>query len=360
MRVYYITDKTYEFKIKDSILDFTSKVCIISYKKTVHQRIKLPPIEQKDLKPAIENNIENKNFVYNIFKATKNFLIVDVWTYERLELECDYILVEDLCFLSEEPTINLYPDYENPNVIRVVASYGRVFAGSGVFKTKDDFKKGFDIFLKSVSQGGINYKTLNLYGHYDLSEFIKSQGFNVYTYHLEYPAFLHNPKNLKIPQYKVKKEIKIDYRGLVYASMIVLFFYGVATFLTYRNYQSQIEKLKEKIETLDKNIKTLSLQISDKGENIEKFINIVNDINKDMDATQLLNNITANLPEQDYVLLYSYENNTATLTVVSKEPTKTLKKLADIKFLDIRLKSPPTKNQENSFNMVLEVEVKND
>lgn len=181
----------------------------------------------------------------------------------------------------------------------------------------------------------------------------------IYIYDI--PAFLIKTDLDIIKNFKEPISIGIDIPTVLRSSILFLLSVSAVNYINIKEYQREINKIQTKIDDVDMKIKELMSKYKSDEDSV-KSANVISKLKKDLsiDAIVILETILKNLPENDYLVAYNQEDFKLRISVNSKEPAKTIKKLSSVEiFSNMKMVTSPIKQQNGSFNILLDIDLRN-
>ncbi len=365
-----INKKTKEVTVSNlkglSAFSFKRKVLVLSRDLYLHTTKNYPPASYKDLKRIIENEIKEifplkePSFIFKIFQKTEITYTVHIWAWESSEIASvrekfnySYVIPEDALFIAEKPEISIFIS-EKTNII----AYSKDgFIGSAVLK---EFSiKDFELFTKSIARYINKPNELKIYSAVaeDIYEDLKKYAQELVLYsETSYPPCLQylgitSIKEFKLP-FRYDVVLKTFYPSLRFA-VYFLIAICVYLFISVKNYESAIAKLKKNIEKLGVPVYVSTDETEQIYEEIQKKTD------EFMNPLDLLNSLAEKLPDGAYVIRLSSNEKNLELTLTAKEPLEVIMSISKWEAVkSVKLLGAPTKSTPNEYNFRLGIELK--
>lgn len=342
------------------------KAAIIPAVDSYYFRKVYPRVDIKDLPEIVKNDefnvyVENPGLKYRIRETVESGHIVDIWIFDRTVLEgksFDYVVPEPGMFYSSDLEISVYRDVFQEELLHIVAHDSNGYISSA-YLSPEEFSEEFDIFLRSVKRFG-EIKAINLFT--DIKNFNTDQNIQIKRIHRDdLPAFILKTDKKIIKQFREPLTLPFDTEQILKSSAVFLLSLSAVSYFNLREYQQQTQKIEEQIHEIDSKIDALMKKVKKEGSD-QELSSILNILRKEMeiDTLKILEHLLMAMPEKDYVVMYSQEEYKLRLSVNSKDPVKTIKSLSSVKSFDsIRMATAPVKQQDGSFNILLDIDLRN-
>jgi hypothetical protein len=347
------------------------KLLIVGRDLFLHTRKRYPPASEKDLKKAIQSDIEdifplkNPSYFFKVFERAAAYTLVDIWAWDSSEINMakavfpfTHVIPEDAAFISDEPEISILI---NDGIASIVAYSRDGFIGS-VSVREHIGAQQFDIFLKSLGRYSNSIKRVIIYNDPyskivdDLSAFsleVLNKQSKAYPVCIDYTGRL-NLKDFRIAAgYDTQKNIFMIMRALL-CSLVAL---SISLAITAKNYDSSLREINKKIGRVVNDMASLSSKTTGEDRDIQDELNA--SLKGNMHPLKVMDMLAHYLPDKSYVNRIALNERKIELTLFSKEPLNVIKAIGQSDMIStVKLRGGPVKDQLSdlyTFTVVAEL-----
>jgi len=347
------------------------KLLIVGRDLFLHTRKRYPPASERDLKKAIQTDIEdifplkNPSYFSKIFEKAATYTLVDIWAWDNSEVDrvktvfpFTHIISEDAAFISNEPEVSILI---NNGIASIVAYSKDGFIGS-VSVRENISQQQFDIFLKSLGRYSDSIKRIIIYDdpYSKIADDLKTFSLEVlnkqpkaYPVCIDYTGRL-NLKDFRVAaRYDIRKNIFMIMRGILYFFVAL----SISLAITAKNYDLSIEDINKKISRVISDMASLTSKTT--GEDRDILDELNENLKDNMHPLKVMDMLAQYLPDKSYAIRIALNERKIELTLSSKEPLNVIKAIGQSDMIGaVKLRGGPVKDQLSgtyTFTVVAEL-----
>ncbi|WP_420266567.1 hypothetical protein [Candidatus Magnetominusculus dajiuhuensis] len=342
-------------------------ILIVGRELVYYWREKYPPSVQKNLKGIISNDvaemfpmIANPAFHFNVFESHANYTLVDIWAWERRVVEevskgfySNYLIPEDLLFISEAPEATIYADGEK---IYAFAHGPNGFIGFRTLAVPLS-ESGVEVFLRGLGAYRQEMRCVNLCGVNLLNggpimdipiNFIEDTGF---------PVSLRGLNSLRLSPFRTRSwHSAVNTELLFRAALYCMAAYLVSSYMSIKKLDASLEDIERETARVTKQINELA-ELQDKDITAKLLVALAKKVSKFAPPLGVIEVLTRSLADGAYVTQLNINNRNVDVSIVSANPSEVISKLSALKEVEtVKLVGEPSREgQTYKFRLSIDM-----
>ncbi|MBF0565004.1 MAG: PilN domain-containing protein [Nitrospirae bacterium] len=343
------------------------KILLLSHGLLYFTREKYPPSSLKNLSGIIANEIgdlfptlSEPMFHFEVSGAHKNYTMVNVWAWQREPVEniagtfgYDYIIPEDVLFVSAEPEITVFT--HKAHVFAIAHGAGGVVSARVL--PYPPRPADFELFCRSLGSFGESVARVRTY----LPEEFPPSSFGIAVVRYEptqHPLSLYSLQGFAPGRFKTSGWMKsLDVGHMSRIPAYALAAYLVASYLSVRGLDNAMLKARDEIKKVNGNISFLAaLKEKDTdGKTLDALVQKTTAIPSTLAVMDMVSGV---MPSGTYFSRMSIKDRLVEMGVVSTDPTAVIRAFGQSPhFTDVRLGGDPVKDGSGTYRFQLTVSV---